>query len=198
MDILFNLYRSDISIWILVVSVKGIYKTNSSKSYKFPNTIPTTIATINVGPTPNFMPVSNSSSWLYSVGHTKATGQGFLLTGAPVVDVCSWLDCVVDGQLQFAEFVVVATNEFADVAVEQTGQFTGVVVEHTGHVGQFADVVVVANEFAGVVVEQTGHVGQFADVTVGQFTGVIVGQFTGACVGVVVGTVKFNVQASFL
>ena len=61
----------------------------------YATTIPTTIATTNVGPTPNFMPASNSSSWLYSVGHTKATGQGFLLTGAPVVDVCSWLDCVV-------------------------------------------------------------------------------------------------------
>lgn len=64
------------------------------------------------------------------------------------------------------------------------------VTEQTGQVGQFADVVVVANEFAGVVVEQIGHVGQFADVTVGQFTG--------ACVGDVVGTVKFRVQASFL
>ena len=85
----------------------------------------------------------------------------------------------MDGQLQFAEFVVVATSEFADVAVEQTGQFTGVVVEHTGHVGQFADVVVVANEFTGVVVEQTG-------------------QSTGACVGDVVGMVKSRVQASFL
>ena len=69
------------------------------------------------------MPASNSSSWLYSVGHTKATGQGFLLTGAPVVDVCSWLDCVVDA------------NEFADVTV---GQFTG--VEVVSNV--FADVVV--------------------------------------------------------
>ena len=34
----------------------------------------------------------------------------------------------MDGQLQFAEFVVVATNEFADVAVEQTGQFADVTV----------------------------------------------------------------------
>ena len=61
------------------------------------------------------------------------------------------------------------------------------VTEQTGHVGQFDEVVVVANEVAGVVVEQTG-----------QSTGVVVGQFAGACVGDVVGTVKSKAQASFL
>ena len=95
-----------------------------------------------------------------------------------------------------------AAIEFVDVTV---GQLTGVVVEQTGHVGQFAEfVVVAANEFTGVVVEQTGHVGhvgQFSEVVVvaNEFAGVVVehtGQFTGTCVGVVVGTVKFRVQAS--
>ena len=73
------------------------------------------------------MPASNSSSWLYSVGHTKATGQGFLLVGAPVVDVCSWLEVVVEQTGH--------VGQFADVTV---GQFTG--VEVVSNV--FADVVV--------------------------------------------------------
>ena len=60
----------------------------------------------------------------------------------------------MDGQLQFAEFVVVATNEFADVAVEQTGQSTGVVVEQTG-------------QFVGVVV------GQFICACVGDVVGTV-------------------------